>query len=533
MQAQRTTRTSASSRRRLALLFLLTTLACRVSLADNVIAISHARGAPGDRNVEVIITARNEMPIHGYSLALNFPTEAFTVTSFGVLGTHIASLDPDLVAPVIDNGLGVATLGVIFNYDEPIGSDSFAATPKNGAPLIIARLTIDVKSTSPGGTHSLRLMDGIGSPAAFNRFTDAGVSVAPLLEPGTFFVEGGNVLSLDKRLAFPGSIAPVDIRARVLNPLPLDGFSVAVQFDCSALELVDDVTWTQTDVADVPDFFQTDVDDTLGNDECRSRTALIFDFPEPMGRLLPASPTSPQSILRYRFRADAGAAVDQEFQNLFLDNREFIGAINNVFVVVGESILPHRVHGKIYFSTGGLSGRVVEKITQAPVAGVSVVTDPDDNVAVTAADGTFQFASIIPGTYTLSVGGSGYYNEKTDLVTVSGDNSNDDVGTIGIYSIPIGGGGNTKLFRRGYVNADRGVNIADAIFLLDWLFRGGPAPQCELSADVNGDRQNNISDTVWLLNWLFTGGPPPPDPRLECGTDPTSRLTCNSTLICP
>jgi hypothetical protein len=72
-------------------------------------------------------------------------------------------------------------------------------------------------------------------------------------------------------------------------------------------------------------------------------------------------------------------------------------------------------------------------------------------------------------------------------------------------------------FRRGDANGDGGTNLTDAVFTLDWLFRGGPTPGCVAAANVNGDRGVNVTDPIYLLGHLFQGGPPPPAPFPDCG----------------
>ena len=65
------------------------------------------------------------------------------------------------------------------------------------------------------------------------------------------------------------------------------------------------------------------------------------------------------------------------------------------------------------------------------------------------------------------------------------------------------------------------VAINDAVALLNWLFRGGPAPDCEDAADTNDDGDLNLTDAIATLRWLFLGGtaPYPPGPTV-CGADP-------------
>ncbi len=61
----------------------------------------------------------------------------------------------------------------------------------------------------------------------------------------------------------------------------------------------------------------------------------------------------------------------------------------------------------------------------------------------------------------------------------------------------------------GDANLDGGVNIGDAVFILNWVFMGGPAPECSNAADVNNDCVLNIGDVVALITHIFKGGPPP------------------------
>jgi hypothetical protein len=77
-------------------------------------------------------------------------------------------------------------------------------------------------------------------------------------------------------------------------------------------------------------------------------------------------------------------------------------------------------------------------------------------------------------------------------------------------------------FIRGDANDNGLMTISDSIYLLDFLFRGGPVPPCEDSADANDDGALDISDAVTILGYLFSGGSiPPPSPPGPPGPDPT------------
>jgi hypothetical protein len=94
---------------------------------------------------------------------------------------------------------------------------------------------------------------------------------------------------------------------------------------------------------------------------------------------------------------------------------------------------------------------------------------------------------------------------------------NADTETIAI-TVQSGGGGG-RSFIRGDSNADGNVNIADASYLLNFLFLGGPDPKCAAAVDGNGDGNGNIADASFVLNFLFQGGRDIPPPN-ACGQEP-------------
>ncbi|MCK5126614.1 MAG: HYR domain-containing protein [candidate division Zixibacteria bacterium] len=64
----------------------------------------------------------------------------------------------------------------------------------------------------------------------------------------------------------------------------------------------------------------------------------------------------------------------------------------------------------------------------------------------------------------------------------------------------------------GDANGDDELNIGDAVFIISYAFKGGPAPEPEPSGDANCDGEANIGDAVHLINYIFRGGPAP-----DCG----------------
>ena len=75
---------------------------------------------------------------------------------------------------------------------------------------------------------------------------------------------------------------------------------------------------------------------------------------------------------------------------------------------------------------------------------------------------------------------------------------------------------------RGNVDMDPGdaIDISDLVYLVDYMFTGGPAPTCAEEANIDGSccasgsseslSDIDISDLVYLVDYMFNGGPEPP-----------------------
>ncbi len=53
------------------------------------------------------------------------------------------------------------------------------------------------------------------------------------------------------------------------------------------------------------------------------------------------------------------------------------------------------------------------------------------------------------------------------------------------------------------------ITIGDAVFLINYIFGGGPAPNPLVSGDSDCSGSISISDAVYLINFIFGGGPAP------------------------
>jgi len=67
-------------------------------------------------------------------------------------------------------------------------------------------------------------------------------------------------------------------------------------------------------------------------------------------------------------------------------------------------------------------------------------------------------------------------------------------------------------FYRGDVNQDGLLDVADAVYMINYLYKSGPAPlPFADQGDVNHDKIMDVSDIVFLLNYLYKSGPAPQD----------------------
>jgi len=67
-------------------------------------------------------------------------------------------------------------------------------------------------------------------------------------------------------------------------------------------------------------------------------------------------------------------------------------------------------------------------------------------------------------------------------------------------------------WRYGDVNRDDEIDVSDAVYVVAYVFKGGPAPDPPESGDANCDDTVNIADAVFLINFVFAGGPEPSCP---------------------
>ncbi len=77
-------------------------------------------------------------------------------------------------------------------------------------------------------------------------------------------------------------------------------------------------------------------------------------------------------------------------------------------------------------------------------------------------------------------------------------------------------------FRRGDSNRDTAVSISDVVNMLNFygMTANNALPTLDCAGDINDDGSFALADAVFLLNYMFLNGPEPPSPFLSYGNDP-------------
>jgi hypothetical protein len=131
-----------------------------------------------------------------------------------------------------------------------------------------------------------------------------------------------------------------------------------------------------------------------------------------------------------------------------------------------------------------------------PIESVVVSVVHSGSSDTTNADGTFSLPSQPAGRYTISASRAGY-ETKSSVYEVFGARN------LTIVLDP-------EYHIDGDVDNSGNVDISDVVYLIAFIFSGGPAPNPWIAAlHINGDGNVDISDVVYLIAYIFAGGPPP------------------------
>ncbi len=210
-----------------------------------------------------------------------------------------------------------------------------------------------------------------------------------------------------------------------------------------------------------------------------------------------------------------------------LEKRMFQAAFAETCYAIGDMTDRALYHLYQYYSGGGYSKYYLDCYNIMGDPSIDLWTSPAGSLYV-------DFPPfVVPGTNTvnITVQESGATPVLGALVCLYKDGEvfetgyTDDMGQLILYPSPLTSGfvnitvtaHNHLPFMdsmevgtpKGDVTGDGMINLGDVVFLVNYLYRGGPAPDPLDMGDVNCDGTVDIGDVVYLVNYLYQGGPPP------------------------
>jgi hypothetical protein len=96
-----------------------------------------------------------------------------------------------------------------------------------------------------------------------------------------------------------------------------------------------------------------------------------------------------------------------------------------------------------------------------------------------------------------------------EAVPQAGDSPNNSYTLMRRIMDWFGVGKTSQEFMRGDANGDQTIDLGDALYILNYLFKSGPAPVPFEAGDANCDEVVDLGDALIVLNYLFKNGPPP------------------------
>jgi len=440
--------------------------------AEDLLWIENGAALPGSSGVAVPVAARHDEPLHAFSLAVRFRAEVleFEGVDLDSSGIVTGEVGYDYSHARVDNENGTAVVAVLLDLDPPY--DFHAIPPSPDEDQVLAKLLFTVRTDAEPGSYPLQLRNGLGDPPIENVFSTAGKTTNPELESSVFTVTNPNHLYVKGAQALAGGTAVVQIEAEHLDPI--GGYTIVLRYPSDVLS-IDTAPFGdpgEEDLCKWPiTFCGLNLEDELGTDGTGKYPIELFS---------------------------AGAVADYPYSEY--TPGEGSGRL------YAAAVFDYRPPWRDQTLSAGTQ-RILKVLFE-----VSDTVSLGQEITVTPVNGTGEPAT--DNIYVVPLPDQPDISVRPDL----------HEGTITIV----------KGFRRGFINpTDARMDLADVIYLLGYMFGGGPAPACEKAADVTDDGKLDIGDAIRMLGYLFKGIKPPAAPFEECGGDPTpDDLTCDMPIGC-
>ncbi len=177
---------------------------------------------------------------------------------------------------------------------------------------------------------------------------------------------------------------------------------------------------------------------------------------------------------------------------------------------------------------GGNSGKLRCYFQGTDIYSTQVVSDGEWHHIVFVRDNSAgRWRLYVDGSLDQSVSGSGHSFVASDPLSLGWFNGPDPgkyrfagvLDELALYDGVLSEGtvtmhynaglGTSYCFDCGDVDANRIVSISDAVYLISFIFGGGPPPVSMAAADADCNGFITISDAVYLIGYIFGGGPGP------------------------
>jgi len=199
----------------------------------------------------------------------------------------------------------------------------------------------------------------------------------------------------------------------------------------------------------------------------------------------------------------------QDYMNYFHGSREVTIELSNIKLLNAALLPAHWEYNRVSLfdwlrqANFGIRGIVTDSATGEPVAATVTVIGRDSasSKVFTDPDIGDYYRMLEPGTYSLQFSAEGY-----DILLLMGISVSADSATVAnVLLMP-----SDSWICGDIDNNGEFQGILELTYLVDYIFRGGSAPENELAADVNGSGGlANILDLTYMVDYVFRGGPGP------------------------
>jgi len=147
-----------------------------------------------------------------------------------------------------------------------------------------------------------------------------------------------------------------------------------------------------------------------------------------------------------------------------------------------------------------------------PVATLKASSQSED--ATKSEKGSVQVKNLTPASFKLVTDViDGFGGQKSNsgcdrYIFAGGQSSAIGPGTSTSFKL-YAGFVHSTVVKCGDANADGSLTVADVVYLVNYLFKGGPVAKPYEAGEANCDGKVTVSDVVYLVNYLFKGGPVP------------------------